>query len=352
MGTWDKRVKRICVGALITAALLRAAGSGSLAAMGRRGAELLQDRNFAAFLLYLQTGRRIPASCLAVEMEPETTTVPPTEDTEPETEPVQETEPAARFEMGPRRAFTPEEGESVEIKYSGDYRADLGELIARPTGLDFSGEEPRVLIISTHATEAYAMEPGWEYTPSALARTTDTDYNVIRVGRELAEVLRQGGVSVIQDTTLNDYPSYTGSYNQARSRIQDLLEEYPTIQMVIDVHRDAVEDEAGNQLGTAREVLGQDSAQVMLVMGTDEGGMDHPDWEENLSWALKIQRTLDEEAPGLARPLNLRIERFNEDLTPGSCLLEVGTAGDTLQEALTAVRLFGQGLLQAMADLG
>ena len=94
MGTWDKRVKRICVGALITAALLRAAGSGSLAAMGRRGAELLQDRNFAAFLLYLQTGRRIPASCLAVEMEPETTTVPPTEDTEPETEPVQETEPA------------------------------------------------------------------------------------------------------------------------------------------------------------------------------------------------------------------------------------------------------------------
>ena len=350
MGTWDKRVKRVCAGALILAALLRAADSGTLAAAGREGAAWIQSRDFGAFLLYLQTGRRIPAACLAVEVEP-FTTAPPREETAPPEE-TEETAAVSRFTIGPRRVYTPEEGACLEVKYGGDYRPDLGELIARPTGLDFSGEEPRVLIISTHATEAYTMEPGWEYSPSALARTTDTDYNVVRVAEELAQTLRRGGVSVIHDTTLNDYPSYTGSYNETRQRILDNLEQYPSIQMVIDVHRDAVEDEAGNQLGTAREVLGQDSAQVMLVIGTDEGGMDHPDWEDNLSWALKIQKNLDEEAPGLARPLNLRIERFNEDLTPGSILLEVGTAGDTLREALTAVDLFGQGLLTAMEELG
>ena len=349
MGTWDKRVKRVCAGALITAVLLRAAGSGTLAAAGRSGAELLRSRSFGAFLLYLQTGRRIPAACLAEELEPSATDPAETETVPTETE---ATAAAGRFTIGPRRAYTPEEGTSIEVKYGGDYRPDLGELIARPTGLDFSGEEPRVLIISTHATEAYAMEPGWEYSPTALARTTDTDYNVVRVAEALAEVLRQCGVSVIHDCTLNDYPSYTGSYNETRQRILDNLEQHPSIQMVIDVHRDAVEDEAGNQLGTAREILGRDSAQVMLVIGTDEGGMDHPDWEDNLSWALKIQKNLEEEAPGLARPLNLRIERFNEDLTPGSILLEVGTAGDTLREALTAVELFGQGLLTAMEDLG
>ena len=350
MGTWEKRCKRVCAGILIAAAMLRAAGSGSLAAVGQRGTELLKDQDFAAFLLYLQTGRRVFPDSTAPPAVRETVLAEP--ETEPPTEETEGAEPAGSFVIGPRRVFSPAEGETIEVKYGGDYRPDLGEIIARPTGLDFSGSEPRVLIISTHATEAYAMEPGWEYTPSAQARTTDTDYNVVRVAEELAGVLRRGGVSVIHDSTLNDYPSYTGSYNQARSRIQDILEEYPTIQMVIDVHRDAVEDEAGNQLGTAREILGQDSAQVMLVIGTDEGGMDHPDWEDNLSWALKIQKNLDEEAPGLARPLNLRIERFNEDLTPGSILLEVGTAGDTLREALTAVDLFGQGLLTAMEELG
>lgn len=349
MGKWDKRVKRICTGVLLSATLLRAVNSGSMAAAERQGAALLRDRRFAAFLLYLQTGRQIPAACLAEEVTPESFPEP-TKETAPV--PTETTVPAEELEMRPRRVYTPEEGESLEVKYSGDYRPDLGELISRPTGLDFSGEEPRVLIISTHATEAYAMESGWEYNPTALARTTDTDYNVVRVAEELAEILRQGGIGVIHDSTLNDYPSYTGSYNQARERIWTILEEYPTIQMVIDVHRDAVEDEAGNQLGTARQVLGQDSAQVMLVMGTDEGGMNHPDWEDNLSWALKIQKTMEEEAPGLARPLNLRMERFNEDLTPGSCLLEVGTAGDTLQEALTAVDLFGNSLLTAIKDLG
>ena len=342
---WKKRCKRMCAAVLVAAVILRGADSGILAAAGKAGAELLRSPGFGAFFLYLQTGRRAEVPSGPSEPSPEAT-----EPVQAETElpTVELRDPEENREV---RRFSPEEAAELEVKYGGDYRPDLGELLARPVELDFSGEEPRVLIVSTHATEAYAMEAGWEYTPSSEARTLDTDYNVIRVGSRLAELLRAEGISVIHDTTLNDYPSYNGAYGQAASRIQSMLEQYPSIQMVIDVHRDAIADEEGNQIGTARTVNGVDCAQVMLVMGTDEGGLSHPDWEGNLSWALKIQKIMDEQAPGLARPLNLRTERFNENMTPGSILLEVGTAGDTLQEALTAVELFAGALITAMEGI-
>lgn len=348
MKTWDKRCKRVCVGALLMAALLRSIGSGALAMAAERGVALLKEPGVASFLLYLQTGRQVYLPAAAVNFGDLVSDSPAEEETGA---PIAETEPEDTEARTERRAFAPEDADSLEVKYGGEYRPDLGALISQPTELDFSGDAPRVLIISTHATEAYAMEPGWEYEESSEARTLDTDYNVVRVAEELAGILRQAGISVIHDTTLNDYPSYNGAYNQAASRIQSVLEQYPTIQMVIDVHRDAMADEDGNEIATACTVNGQDSARVMLVMGTDEGGLSHPDWEGNLSWALKIQKIMEEQSPGLARPLNLRTERFNENMTPGSFLLEVGSAGDTLQEALTAIHLFGDALVEAIQGL-
>lgn len=348
MKTWETRCKRACVGALLTAALLRSIGSGALALAAERGAALLKEPGVASFLLYLQTGRQVFLPAAAVQPGDLIPVPPAAEETEPGAPGTEPEDAAARTE---RRLFGEEEAEGLEVKYGGEYRPDLGALLAKPTELDFSGDGPRVLIISTHATEAYAMEPGWEYAESSEARTLDTDYNVVRVAEELAGILRQAGISVIHDTTLNDYPSYNGAYSQAASRIQSVLEQYPTIQMVIDVHRDAMTDEDGDEMGTARTVNGQDSARVMLVVGTDEGGLSHPDWEGNLSWALKIQKIMEERSPGLARPLNLRTERFNENMTPGSVLLEVGSAGDTLQEAMTAIHLFGEALLEAIHGL-
>lgn len=350
MKTWDKRCKRACVGALLAAVLLRSIGSGALAMAAERGAALLKEPGIASFLLYLQTGRQVYFPVAAVKSGDLVSDAPEKEETVPQTLP-SETETVPAQSPTERRIFAPADAEGLEVKYGGEYRPDLGALIERPTELDFSGDAPRVLIISTHATEAYAMEPGWEYEESSEARTLDTDYNVVRVAEELTGILRQAGISVIHDTTLNDYPSYNGAYNQAASRIQSVLEQYPTIQMVIDVHRDAMADEDGNEIATAATVNGQDTARVMLVMGTDEGGLSHPDWEGNLSWALKIQKIMEEQSPGLARPLNLRTERFNENMTPGSFLLEVGSAGDTLQEALTAIHLFGGALVEAIEGL-
>lgn len=351
MDNWTKRCKRVCTSVLLLALLLRAAGSGSLAAAGSRGAALMQSPSFAAFLLYLQTGRRVHPSETPPPSLPSPSVPSPSVpfQTEPSADPLPTVSlPIRKPET---RVFTPAEAAGLEVKYGGDYRPDLGALLARPTALDFSGDAPRILIVSTHATESYRMEDGWEYTPSAEARTLDPSYNVLRVGAELASLLRQAGICVIHDTTLNDYPSYNGAYSQASDRITAILAEYPSIQMVIDVHRDAMEDESGNQLGTAVSIGGQETARVMLVMGTNEGGLEHPYWETNLSWALKLQKIMDEQSPGLARPLNLRTERFNEQLTPGSVLLEVGTAGDTLAQALAAVRLFGQALVEAIAGV-
>lgn len=332
MERWRRRVRQTCVGVLLLAMVLRLGGSGITA--GSRPFRL----QMASFLLYLQTGRtaRLPRDTATEPSVPETTPQVFTFPTQPEA----------------ALCFSEEEASSVDIKYGGDYRPDLGALLAEPVELDFSGGEPRVLIVHTHATESYTQEPGWTYAASANYRTLDTAYNMIRVGEAMARVLEDAGISVIHDTTLNDYPSYNGSYDRELQTIQSYLEEYPTIQMVIDVHRDAVEYEDGTQMGTSATVNGQPAAQVMLVMGTDEGGLYHPDWEDNLSWALKLQVQMDRQYPGLARPLSLRPERYNQHATHGSLLVEVGTAGDTLQEALRAAEAFADVLATTIQGLG
>ena len=142
----------------------------------------------------------------------------------------------------------------------------------------------------------------------------------------------------------SDYPNYNGAYERMRQTIEGYLAEYPSIQMVLDIHRDAAEDADGNPVALTAEADGEACAELMLVVGTDEGGLSHPDWQENLANALKIQTLLNRSAPGLCRNLNLRTERFNQHETPGSLLVEVGASGNTLAEALRSARILGQAL--------
>ena len=177
------------------------------------------------------------------------------------------------------------------------------------------------------------MEAGFEYQESDALRTLDEQYSVIRVGDEIADILTEAGISVLHDTQPNDYPNYNGAYERMRQTIEGYLAEYPSIQMVLDIHRDAAEDADGNPVALTAE-----------ADGTDEGGLSHPDWQENLANALKIQTLLNRSAPGLCRNLNLRTERFNQHETPGSLLVEVGASGNTLAEALRSARILGQAL--------
>ncbi len=239
--------------------------------------------------------------------------------------------------------FTAGDAESVNIRYSCSYRPDIPALLAQPLSWDLTGKEPTVLIIHTHTTESYTRSPGERYEETSHFRTLDEGYNMISVGDRVAELLTQRGITVIHDRELHDYPSYNGSYSDARSAIREYLEAYPTIRLVLDIHRDASGD-INNQMRTHATVDGQDSAQLMMVVGTSASGRNHPHWEENLALGLKLHAQLERIAPGITRPLTLREQRFNQDLLPGALLIEVGAAGNTHAEALLAAQVLAQGI--------
>lgn len=205
-----------------------------------------------------------------------------------------------------------------------------------------ASQGPQILIMHTHGSEAYTMVGDDVYVETDTSRTDDPNYNMIRVGEEMKAVFESMGFSVIHDTTLYDYPNYTGSYTRSLAGIQSMLEQYPSISVVLDVHRDALIASDGTVYKAVTQVNGEDVAQVMLVVGTNDGGLTHPGWQDNLNLAAHIQLGMTSIEPTLARPINLRSQRFNQHLTPCSLLVEVGTSGNTLQEAIRGARYFAQ----------
>ena len=228
---------------------------------------------------------------------------------------------------------------------------DLAAAAAAPVALTLPEEGPQILILHTHGSEAYTPDGEDVYVPSdENTRTLDENYNVVRVGEEMAAVFREMGLEVLHDKTLYDYPKYAGAYDRSAKAVEQYLAEYPTIRVVLDVHRDALIGADGTVYKAVTTVDGADTAQVMLVLGSSEGG-EHPNWTENLTLACKIQNGLNTLYPTLARPMALRSSRYNQQLSPGSLLVEVGTHGNTLQEALSAARLFARAAGQVLLGL-
>ncbi|MBE7002632.1 MAG: hypothetical protein E7421_08120 [Ruminococcaceae bacterium] len=284
----------------------------------------------ASCMVFLQTGRFIRPSNIIFSVQP--MQPPPTDATEP-SEPAEISLPV----------FSPEDAAALKITSSFPYSADLPALLTKPLTWDLTEASPTVLIVHTHATESFSNTA--EYEETTAYHTLDTQYNMVSVGTYVASLLEDNGVSVIHDTTLHDNPSYNASYTNSRRSVQQYLQEYPSIQLVLDLHRDTYEDEHGNQL--VHTVFAQDTtyAPLMLVVGTDYSGLEHPSWQENLSLALKLQTQLETLCPGICRNINLRSQRFNQDLSPGSMLIEVGASGNTQEEALRTAELLAQGIL-------
>ena len=209
-------------------------------------------------------------------------------------------------------------------------------------------EGPQVLIVHTHGSEAYTMPPGQEYEASGDCRTTDRQYNVVRVGDELARTLEEAGISVLHDPTLYDYPEYSGAYGRSLDAVEKAMAEHPSISFVLDVHRDAISDGDGSPYKVVSNVAGLNVAQMSLVIGTDGGGLDHPEWRENLKLAAAVQQTLTERYPTLMRPITVRNSRYNQHVTPGALLVEMGAAGNSLDEALASARLFAAALAETI----
>ncbi|WP_251448464.1 stage II sporulation protein P [Vermiculatibacterium agrestimuris] len=202
---------------------------------------------------------------------------------------------------------------------------------------------PQILIIHSHATEAYTPQGEDTYVPSDNnTRTTDERYNMLRVGDEMERVFTEMGLSVLHDRELYDYPQYNGSYTRSGPAVEAYLAQYPTIKLVLDVHRDALVGSDGTVYKAVTAIDGAKTAQVMLVVGSDAGGTEHPHWQENLALAAKLQKGLDTLYPTLARPMTLRQSAYNQNLLPGSLLVEVGSHGNSLQEALAGARAFAR----------
>lgn len=236
---------------------------------------------------------------------------------------------------------------SVSIYNHTDYTLDIDQLLADAPALTAGSDAPQVLIFHSHATEAYTPSGTDVYEESDSYRTLSTDQNMVRVGEEMAKIFEAAGIEVIHDTTLYDYPSYNEAYNRSSAGVAHWLEEYPSIQLVLDVHRDALAASDGTIYKTVAGTV-ENCAQVMMVMGSDAMGQEHPNWRINLSLATSIQKALADKWSTLARPLVLRTSRFNQHQSTGEILLEVGTHGNTLQEAITAARLYARTVADMM----
>lgn len=278
-------------------------------------------------LVFLQTGRlvRLPEQERPLQ-------------TQPLTEQPQQSRPS------PSVTVVREDLAHVSVFYGTTYRPDLEQLLIKPLSWELRSAEPTVLILHTHATECYTPESGEEIVFSGDYRTQEQEHNMVYIGQQVADILRSGGVGVIHDTTFHDSPSYQEAYASSREAVQAYLTQYPSIRLILDLHRDA-NGGGGSQLVTAATVGGERSAQLMLVVGSDEGGSTHPNWQENLALALKLQAVLEWENPGLCRDIHFRSQRFNQDLSPGCLLVEVGAAGNTRAEAALAAQALAQGIL-------
>ena len=263
----------------------------------------------------------------------------------PETEEPEESAPVGNGVIVP----TTIEG-GLNIKNQTSYSVDMGQLIRDGTDIRLAPDKPQILIIHTHSSEAYSPSGADLYEASDVSRTEDTNFNIVRVGDELTAVLSAAGLHVLHDRGIYDYPSYTGSYTRSGQAVEKYLAENPEIKIVIDVHRDSL-GENGVIYKTLAEEEGKCSSQVMLVVGTDESGLVHDNWRGNLSLAMYLQNAVSGAHPTLMRPVMLVPQRYNQNLAPGALILEVGSDGNTLQEALNAVRLFGTAAAPALAAL-
>ncbi len=226
------------------------------------------------------------------------------------------------------------EYEGVKIKNQSSY--ELTDEILKDDYLPENCED--ILIFHTHTCESYTESDNYKYKMTGNYRTTDLNYSVAKVGDELEKQLEEYEFKVIHNKTLHDYPAYNGSYDRSLETVEKILKENKETDIVIDLHRDAVGN--GKDYGPTVKINGESVAQLMLVIGTDGGGLWHPNWQKNLKIAIKIQKKAEELYPGLFRPIIVRDSRYNQQVRDGAFIIEVGATGNTLDESLRSMKYF------------
>ena len=219
----------------------------------------------------------------------------------------------------------------VKIKNQTDYQ--LTEEMLKP---DITIENKNILLFHTHSCESYTSSEAYPYTPTGNFRTTDLNFTVTRVGTELETYLKKYNYNVVHSTDYHDYPSYNGSYTKSLQTVETLLQTTPS-DIIIDLHRDAI----GSRSDYAPIVkIGETdvAAQLMFVIGTNNGGLWHPNWNQNLKFAIKVQEKAEEMYPGLFKPIMLTTSRYNQHTGKYASIIEVGATGNTLEQCLTSMK--------------
>ena len=218
----------------------------------------------------------------------------------------------------------------VKIKNETDFEINQSIL---DTELDIN--KNNILIFHTHTCESYTPTEQYNYQQTGNFRTTDLNFSVARVGDELANYLMGYGFNVIHDKTYHDYPAYTGSYTRSKATVEGILQSNPT-DIIIDLHRDAIGSKS--DYDPSVKIGEETAAQLMFVIGTNGGGLYHPNWQENLKFAIEIQEKANEMYPGLFKTMIVRNSRYNQHLGKAACIIEVGATGNTLEQCMTSMK--------------
>lgn len=231
----------------------------------------------------------------------------------------------------------------VKIRNETDYK--LTNEVLDPTSLEINTNN--IIIYQTHSCESYTASEKYQYKQTGNFRTTDKNFSVIRVGRELTNQLKSYGYNVIHDENYHDYPSYTGSYTSSLNTVTKLLEENKDTDIVIDVHRDAVGD---NTYAPTVKIGDEYAAQIMFVVGGNGSSIPHPEWQQNLKFAIKVQQKANELYPGLFRPIILRESGYNQQVSKAASLIEVGATGNTLDQCLVSMKYLAKVLDEVLGN--
>ena len=228
-------------------------------------------------------------------------------------------------------------------------KLDLNKFLTAKPKINITDKsQPTVLLFHTHTTESYEiLDRSW-YAHDYVTRSNSSDRNMVRVGIEIKEQLEAAGYTIIHDTEIHDV-KYTGAYDHSRKSVEKYLKQYPSIQIVLDIHRDAIEENNGTRIKPTATILGKKAAQMMIITGCEEGKVTaFPDWKQNLTFALNLQSICEEMYPGLMRPVYFCQRKYNMDLSHNNLLIEMGSCANTLEEAAYSGRLLGTALVKML----
>ncbi len=250
----------------------------------------------------------------------------------------------------PIKSINAAQRSALAIGNETSYSIDLSAMLESKPVFDLSGDGPKILITHTHATESYAPTGAEIYDITAGDRNEDKQKNVVAVGRRMKEIFESYGIETMHDEVLHDAPSFNGSYAHSLNTVEDYIDEYPSLQIVFDIHRDSIVYDDNTKAKTVAKINGENVAQLMFVVGTDASGLEHPNWRENMKSAVWFQKVISEKHPTLMRHINLRKERFNGHTTGASMIIEVGTSGNSLDEAVYGIELATDSLAKWMIN--